>query len=88
MNAAPKQIAVIIATGDGARTSEALRAAVGLTLRGARVQVVIPAASTTPRRDPAIDRSAALLAALGHEVTGEDTLGEAVARADAVQVWT
>ncbi|MBL9018676.1 MAG: hypothetical protein JNL83_31105 [Myxococcales bacterium] len=75
-------IAVVVTTKDPHRQSEALRAALGLTLRGARVEVVVD----EPLLTPLAERSAAMLRSFGHTV-GTDLPG-AVARATAVEVWT
>ncbi len=72
---------VIVRTTDPHRQSEALRAALGLTLRGAHVEVVVGALLT-----PLALRSAETLRSFGHEVGVE--LSAALARADAVEVWT
>ena len=72
---------VIVRTTDPHRQSEALRAALGLTLRGARVEVVVGELLT-----PLAKRSADTLTSFGHAV-GVD-LADALARADAVEVWT
>ncbi len=72
---------VIVRTTDPHRQSEALRAALGLTLRGARVEVVVGELLT-----PLAKRSADTLTSFGHAVGVE--LAEALARADAVEVWT
>lgn len=64
------------------RQAEALRAAVGLTLRGARVEVVIDG----PLLTPLAERAVATLRSFGHTV-GTD-LGTSLARADRVEVWT
>jgi hypothetical protein len=76
-----KEVVVIIQTSEAARVREALRAAVGLGLRGDRVRVV----GRLNRDDPWIARALATLAELGHEVEP----GPAdVATADVVEVWT
>ena len=72
---------VVVRTRDPRRQSEALRAALGLTLRGARVEVVVDDLLT-----PLAVRSAETLKSFGHAV-GVD-LRDALARADAVEVWT
>jgi hypothetical protein len=72
---------VVVRTRDPHRQSEALRAALGLTLRGARVEVVVDDLLT-----PLAVRSAETLKSFGHAVGVE--LGEALKRADAVEVWT
>ncbi len=76
-------ILVIARTVDSHRQSEALRAALGLTLRGARVEVVI----SGPLLTPLAERAAATLRSFGYSVHDID-IGEALARADAVEVWT
>jgi len=75
-------ILVIVQTRDPHRQSEAMRAALGLTLRGGRLEVVVAG----PLLTPLAERSAATLRAFGHRVGAE--LGDALTRADAVEVWT
>jgi len=75
-----KTIAVVVA--GAAQAGEALRAAVGLTLRGDRV-VVVP--ETALPADERSLRAVATLKGLGHKVDG--TLADADA-ADVVEVWT
>jgi tRNA 2-thiouridine synthesizing protein A len=77
---APRSIAVVVAGVDAA--AEALRAAVGLTLRGARV-VVVPLVALPA--DDRVARALGTLRALGHRVDG--TAADADA-ADVVEVWT
>lgn len=74
-------IAVVVRTRDPHRQAEALRAALGLTLRGARVEVVVDGDLLTPLAE----RAAATLRSFGHPV-GPDR--SALERADAVEVWT
>jgi hypothetical protein len=82
---ARKQIAVIVATDAPARAREALRAAVGLTLRGDAVRVVLAAEPAAD--DPDIQRALRVLGELGLSVARGPAA--AVAReADAVEVWT
>ncbi len=76
-----RTIAIIAWTRDPHRQAEALRAALGLTLRGAVVAVVVEA----PLLSPLAERAALTLRAFGH-VVGVP-LAEALARADAVEVW-
>jgi hypothetical protein len=71
-----KTIAVIIRAEDPARIAEALRAAVGLTLRGDRVRVIAPAGAE--------GRAVETLRMLGHVVTTELSLDDV----DAVEVWS
>ena len=75
-------ILVVVRTRDPHRQSEAMRAALGITLRGARVEVVVE----EPLLTPLAERSAATLRSFGH-VVGAD-LAEAVTRALVVEVWT
>ena len=84
-------IVVIVQTRDPHRQAEALRAALGLTLRGARVEVIAAAPLVTPLAR----RLADTLRSFGHAVTHADPAGEpddviedALARADRVEVWT
>jgi len=75
-------VAVIATSRDPYRQAEALRAALGLTLRGAHVLVVVDG----PLLLPLAERSAATLTSFGHEVGVP--LQDAVARAQVVEVWT
>jgi len=75
-------ILVVVQSRDPHRQAEGLRAALGLTLRGARVEVVVG----EPLMTPLAQRSAATLTSFGH-VVGAD-LSEALPRADVVEVWT
>ena len=77
MKDAPR-ILVIVRTRDPHRQAEALRAALGLTLRGAQVEVVVGELLT-----PLARRSAETLRSFGHGVGSELHL-----EADAVEVWT
>ncbi|TMQ06881.1 MAG: hypothetical protein E6J90_44980 [Deltaproteobacteria bacterium] len=85
-------ILVIARTPDPHRQAEALRAALGLTLRGARVEVVV----TAPLATPLAHRAAETLRSFGHVVTQvelaaegpDDGFGDALGRADRVEVWT
>lgn len=75
-------ILVIVQSRDPHRQAEGLRAALGITLRGARVEVVI----AEPLLTPLAQRSAATLVSFGHVVGAE--LTDALTRADVVEVWT
>lgn len=78
-------ILVVAATRDPHRQAEALRAALGLTLRGARVEVAV----AEPLLTPLARRAADTLRAFGHAVgdSGSELAG-ALARADRVEIWT
>lgn len=76
-------IVVIVRTRDPHRQAEALRAALGLTLRGSRVQVIVDAPYTTPLAQRAADT----LVSFGHQV-GPGDVATAIRAADAVEVWT
>jgi hypothetical protein len=78
-----KTIAVILRTTGDERTAEAIRAAVGLTLRGDRVVVDLGAAPTGDQR---VRYGIATLRVLGHTIASD--VGEAIRDADAVEVWT
>jgi hypothetical protein len=78
-----KRVAVVIKTSNADRAAEALRAAVGLTLRGDRVSVV--RVRPLPESDLRVARALGALAALGHEV---DASMAVVHDADAVEVWS
>ena len=69
---------VVVATRDPHRQAEGLRAALGLTLRGADVTAV-----TEPPASPLAQRAIATLEPFGHRVTQEIDLA-----ADAVEIWT
>jgi hypothetical protein len=83
-------ILVIATTRDPHRQAEALRAALGLTLRGARVEVAV----AEPLLTPLARRAADTLRSFGHVVghlAGDPAgveLAGALARADRVEVWT
>lgn len=78
------RILVVARTRDPHRQAEALRAALGLTLRGARVEVAV----AEPLLTPLARRAADTLRAFGHAVTDPGDLAAALARADRVEIWT
>jgi hypothetical protein len=75
-------IVVVATSRDPHRQAEALRAALGLTLRGARVEVVVE----EPLLTPLARRAADTLRSFGYPVGV--ALSDALARADRVEVWT
>ena len=79
-------ILVLATSRDPHRQAEALRAALGLTLRGARVEVAVAG----PLLSPLARRAAETLRSFGHAVGDPvgDELAAALARADRVEVWT
>jgi len=79
-------ILVIATSRDPHRQAEALRAALGLTLRGARVEVTV----TEPLLTPLAQRAADTLRSFGYTVGPalDAALDAAVRRADRVEVWT
>jgi uncharacterized protein with PIN domain len=79
-------ILVVARARDPHRQAEALRAALGLTLRGARVEVAV----AEPLLSPLAQRAADTLRSFGHAVRdpADGELGDAFARADRVEVWT
>ncbi len=82
---AAKQIAVVLATDDLPRAREALRAAVGLSLRGDAVRVVL--AVEPARDDPDVQRALSALQEFGH-IVSRGNVAAAVRDVDAVEVWT
>lgn len=75
---------VISRTSDPHRQAEALRAALGVTLRGAEVEVIVD----EPLHTPLAQRAAETLRSFGHVVGPTGDLAGALARADVVEVWT
>jgi hypothetical protein len=82
-----KTIAIVVRTASADRAAEALRAAVGLTLRGDHVVVAIGGVPRAVTEDPRVERGLATVRLLGHRVD-EDDGAAALAAADAVEVWT
>jgi hypothetical protein len=88
-----KRIAIIVRATHPDRVAEALRAAVGLSLRGDRVHVVVAAAARPACAHAQAARALATLRMLGHDVIdAEPDTGtaeaDAVRMADAIEVWT
>ncbi len=73
---------IVVVVANPARAAEALRAAVGLTLRGDRVAVV---PLVTLPADPRVARALATLRGLGHDVGAPLAAADT---ADAVEVWS
>jgi hypothetical protein len=81
-----RAVLVVVRSADEARVSEALRAAVGLTLRGARVTVYRDGAAAAVA-SARIVKAVETLRLLGHPVH-DGAPGPALRAADAVEVWT
>lgn len=73
-----KRVAIVVGEGAPESASEAMRAAVGLTLRGDAITVVSSVAIEA--------RARATLEMFGHRVVGMEGLAEAL-DADAIEVW-
>lgn len=80
-----RRIAVVIGEVDSDTRDEALRAALGLTLRAASVHVCV-APPRTPL-GPEAERARTLLTMMGHQVDVPGTVAAALRGADAVEVW-
>ena len=83
-----KRIAIIVRAETPERVSEALRAALGLGLRGDAVDLVLAPASRRAATAPRAARALALLGELGRPPREWADLGAVLAAADAVEVWT
>jgi len=85
-------VLVVVRTRDPHRQAEALRAALGLTLRGSRVEVAIETSGEVDAAlaTPLARRAADTLRSFGHPVgaLSDDALAAALARAGRVEVWT
>ena len=89
-------VLVVVRTRDPHRQAEALRAALGLTLRGSPVEVAIEVAIDASGEldaalaTPLARRAADTLRSFGHPVgaLSGDALAAALARAGRVEVWT
>ncbi len=81
----PVRALVAVEAAAPATVAEALRAAVGLTLRGAAVEVIL----ADPDRPllPDAARARATLALFGHPVRGPAHLDAALASATVIEVW-
>jgi hypothetical protein len=81
------KIAIVVQAADPHRQDEAMRAALGLTLRQARVEAVLPVHPDL--LSPFVRRVADTLRAFGHTVAhGDAAARAAIDRADVVEVWT
>jgi hypothetical protein len=78
-----RSVTIVVRTTDRDRAAEALRAAVGLTLRGAAVSVV--RARPIDESDPRVKKCLHTLSSLGHAI---DAPPAAARAANAVEVWT
>ncbi len=75
-----KRLAIVVGEGERERAKEAMRAAVGLTLRGDAITVVhAPGAELDAR-------ARATLEMFGHRVAGIEALGEAL-DAEVIEIW-
>ena len=88
MSVKPKHTAVVALSSSTSRLHEALRAAVGLGLRGAHVTLILYHGAGLADGDLVCQRALATLAELGHHVRGPADLAATIARSDAVEVWT
>lgn len=79
-------VVVVVRTTEPHRQAEALRAALGLTLRGSRVDVILDHLPVTPLAQRAVDT----LVSFGHRVHTATSaeLAEAIRSAHGVEVWT
>ncbi len=84
------KILIISTSADPHRQAEALRAALGVTLRGAEVEVALMGGLAGALLTPLAQRSADTLRSFGHAVGPLEgaELVAAIARAGAVEVWT
>jgi hypothetical protein len=79
----PRRLVVCLATSAADRVAEALRAAVGLSLRGDSVSVVLLAPANL--EEPRAKKAVSTLRGLGHWV---DAPVAAIRDADQVEVWS
>ena len=88
----PLQITILVNATALARNKEALRAALGLGLRGDTVQVIIGKAAQPwiHGDDPDIRRALATLSELGHTLNDEQDVDvdSMLRTADAIEHWT
>jgi len=75
---------IICRATDPDRQAEALRAALGVTLRGAQVEVLVAG----PLLSPLAERAVATLTSFGHTVRDLAGLPAALRTAAVVEVWT
>ena len=79
----PRRLVVVVQTSDPERVAEALRAAVGLSLRGDAISVILLAAADL--NEERARRAVATLRGLGHWIDAPLT---SLREADAVEVWS
>jgi hypothetical protein len=79
-----RTVTIVVGGGGPVVAAEALRAAVGLTLRGDAITVVLD--PTAPVDGPEPARARATLELFGHTVAGASALGAAL-DADAIEIW-
>lgn len=85
MSDATRTIAVVIGAVDTETRDEAMRAALGLTLRNARVHVVV--APLGVQLSGEAQRACALLTMMGHPVDNPGVVRAALEAADAIAIW-
>ena len=89
----PRHVVVLVRSLVAVRAEDALRACVGLTLRGARLTAIVH--PLTDVASAAARKGLGTLTSFGHAVVRpvtaadlDDALAEALPSADAVEVWT
>lgn len=83
-----KRIAIIVHAEVPERVSEALRAALGLGLRGDAVDLLLAPGARQAATAPRATQALALLGELGRPPGDWADLGAVLAAASAVEVWT
>lgn len=84
-----RSIAIVVRTDASDRIAEALRAAVGLTLRGDAITVVFGDAAKRHAGEAKIARALGTLEMLGHTIArGDALIPRIIADADAIEVWS
>lgn len=85
MSGTTRTIAVVIGAVDPETRDEAMRAALGLTLRDAKVHVVIAPLGVQLVGES--QRARSLLSMMGHQVDNPGVVSAATRAADAIEVW-